>query len=130
MDHGLGIKNSSMLSIVMQQVVLSGCILVSTIVGTQLCIVHQSPTELEVPNLKQSCALWCIPHPYSYQADYYWCTIPDNGDVYPNSPVIFVDKPLVYYCKIIVGRSKVTSISMRVKVNPSNCRVYDIQPII
>ena len=102
------------------------CYSIAVHAGTQLCIVHQSPTELEVPNLKQSCALWCIPHPYSYQADYYWCTIPDNGDVYPNSPVIFVDKPLVYYCKIIVGRSEVTSISMRVKVNPSNCRVYDI----
>lgn len=69
---------------------------------TTLCIVHQSPSKIVLPNLKQCCALFCIPHPCSYKTEYLWHTIPksDGGDViYPDSPVIYVDKPLVYSCK-------------------------------
>ena len=85
---------------------------------TTLRIVHQSPTELDIPNLKQPCALWCIPYPCSFKTEYYWYTIPENGDLFADSPVIFVDKPLVYCCKVIVGKDEVSSESIRIKVTP------------
>ena len=88
-------------------------------IGSHLHIVHQAPTEMEVPNLRQPCVLWCITSPCSYRTEYQWFTIPDE-DLFPDSPVVFVDKPLVYCCKVLAGRSEVTSASMRVRVNPGS----------
>ena len=66
------------------------CYSIAVHAGTQLCIVHQSPTELKFLTSSRvvhfGAFLILIPTKQN---------ITDNGDVYPDSPVIFVDKPLV-----------------------------------
>ena len=83
--------------------------------GNKLVIVEQAPSVVELPSLRDPCPLYCVAHPHHTSTHYKWSTIPDDGQVFVDTSVIFVSKCGCYTCEVSLDGRSVESNSIVVR---------------